>query len=293
MIFPNYPEQALLFEKFTARGRGEGLRAVRDIKRGTPILSEEALFSKVVGALINQNDAAHPEFQALACPSKLPTDLKRFEANSFQMGKTSTGQDRDGIFVRASRFNHSCIPNAYFAWNENSEHLTVHAIIDISSGDEILIDYCPRESFKKKDSRQRERRHYDFKCACPACRPKTNFRIKSDGRREKMRRLETETTNASHTPESLESSRELLKILHEEGLVYPQRADAYTSQAQWWENEMQCIRRGYQSDGYREYCREKALDAARKRLDLDVIGTGYESPVVEEALEVIERLISQ
>jgi hypothetical protein len=39
------------------------------------------------------------------------------------------------IFEVASRFNHECVPSAYFAWNERKEVETIYAVRDIAEGE--------------------------------------------------------------------------------------------------------------------------------------------------------------
>jgi hypothetical protein len=39
------------------------------------------------------------------------------------------------VFERASRFNHCCLPNACFAWNEKLGVETIYAIKEIESGE--------------------------------------------------------------------------------------------------------------------------------------------------------------
>jgi hypothetical protein len=46
-----------------------------------------------------------------------------------------------GLFLEASRINHSCQPNAQHTWNASLGRLTVHALRDIEAGREITISY--------------------------------------------------------------------------------------------------------------------------------------------------------
>ena len=43
------------------------------------------------------------------------------------------------VFEVASRFNHSCAPNAHIAWNARSRRMTVHALADIAEGEEVTV----------------------------------------------------------------------------------------------------------------------------------------------------------
>jgi hypothetical protein len=55
-----------------------------------------------------------------------PTLLSIFMTNAMECGQGAA------VFEIASRFNHSCVPNAHFAWNQELEVETVFAVKDIS-----------------------------------------------------------------------------------------------------------------------------------------------------------------
>ena len=274
------------------RGKGKGWKAHRDIQPGTPILDEEVLFWIWEGTVVNDSFEQLNGFSELSCPAPVNSQ-RRFDANSFGMGKGTRGRDKHGIFLQASRLNHSCIPNAYFAWNpqmSRSGRLTVYAIVPIPKGAEILINYRTSDSFKDKNQRHQDRGHYGFECACPACQSDSDFGRKSDERRERMGVLNDKIENRvppTHTIESFSNLIELGNLLQEEGLYYPQLADVYHKQALWWKTELQRITDARESAQYKEECGQKALQAARKELDLDVMCNGYDSPVVKKTLEFI------
>lgn len=46
-----------------------------------------------------------------------------------------------GLFLKASRINHSCQPNAQHARNDILGHLAVHALRDIETDCEITISH--------------------------------------------------------------------------------------------------------------------------------------------------------
>ena len=107
-IPPNYPSTDV-FTKFQSPGKGWGLKAICYLPRGSPILSDWAYFSIANNANLSRVQENDESFKELSCPAPVSAE-KRFDANNFQMGKSQRG-----IFLRASRFNHSCRPNAYFA----------------------------------------------------------------------------------------------------------------------------------------------------------------------------------
>ena len=62
----------------------------------------------------------------LYCPlekRETKTAKRTFDANSFEVDENT-----EGVFLRASRFNHSCTPNAHVQYNAKLHRLTIHAI---------------------------------------------------------------------------------------------------------------------------------------------------------------------
>lgn len=283
-----------MFEITTVRGKGKGWKALRDIQPGTPLLGEQVLFWVLDDTDVDDShERDHNEFRALSCPRPV-TPQRRFDANSFAMGIDENETNKYGIFPQASRINHSCIPNAYFTWNPElgqSGLLTVYAIVHIPKDAEIVVDYCSVDSLKNARDRHQDRLHYGFKCTCPACRTNTAFARKSDERRERMKVLEgliTPVENqepADQTTESLFNHMEISNLLQEEGLIYPDLADAYHGQALWWWRESERVDGQKGADEYQKECRRQQLQNARKKLDLDVICNGHDSSEVKKTLE--------
>ena len=243
-IAPSYADVAL-FSRFRSPLGGLGLRATERIPRGTPIISEEELFLIVKDRRVNQIQAGLEQFQALSCPFQPATPDDRFRANSFAMGSTRSGKEKQGIFVRSSRFNHSCVPNAHFAWNWKIKRLTVHAIVDISKGEEIFINYRNDEYLDTRAERvQALSDDYNFDCTCPACKPNTPFGIASEERRRRMRDLQDDinldpsSTVADEKFQLLADIKFFIVLLRQEGLLYPQLADMYEEEVMWYSREM-------------------------------------------------------
>lgn len=77
-----------------------------------------------------------------------------------------------GLFNDISRVNHSCRPNAFWAWNEERSEGTLFAIDNIPNNAEILIEYTAdtKPSFKNGQGRRDLlNRSYNFRCDCGAC----------------------------------------------------------------------------------------------------------------------------
>ena len=246
-LLPNYAN-ITLFERFDSFG-GVGLKALRDIPFGTPIISEPALFSKPKGRDVTQTQARIRSFQELFCPFPSDTANERFEANSFAMDKDRQDRRWHGIFIEASRFNHSCVPNAYFSWNSNSQRLTVHAIEDIPEGGEIFVNYRAKDYDKTRDKRQEAlSATYNFVCTCSACdqRPTPlNFGSKSEERRRQIHELQDFIDDKRNSRQTqvrrrvLDSIQASIELLDQVGLIYPQLADMYSEAAWYYEIEVQ------------------------------------------------------
>ncbi|KAF7315428.1 SET domain-containing protein [Mycena indigotica] len=85
-------------------------------------------------------------------------------------GADSTGHN--AVFLQASRFNHSCAPNATARFDPESFTLTVHALRPIKKGEELFISYIDltSPSMATRDTRRAELLHlYHFSCCCAIC----------------------------------------------------------------------------------------------------------------------------
>ena len=275
---------------------GVGLRALANIPFGFPIISESALFSKAKNVRVSRTQAELDDFRELSCPTNPRTSDNVFAANSFGMGKTGN-KENQGIFPTASRLNHSCVPNAYFAWNWKSKTLTVHALTPIPSGQEILVNYRVLNYLKTGAERRQELSNdYHFVCNYPACEPNTDFSAASEDRRTKMRELEQQVKDdrRSTVPDvrnqRLANIKKFILLLQQEGLVYPQQADMYDEEIEWYQKELKYVTTGAEHARYKARCLEEALQVARNKLCLDVACTGYNSPCVKSTLDLIEKL---
>ena len=191
------------------------------------------------------------------------------------MGKTGN-KESQGIFPTASRLNHSCVPNAYFAWNWKSKTLTVHALATIPRGDEILADYRVMNYPKTGAERRQELSDdYHFVCNCPACQPNTAFTAASEGRRTQMRDLEQQIKDDKRSTvpdvrnQRLANIKKFTLLLQQEGLVYPQQADMYAEEIDWYQRELNYVTSGAEHARYKARCQEEALKVPRNKLCLD------------------------
>lgn len=72
------------------------------------------------------------------------------------------------IAPTAARFNHACVPNATFAWNDAVGAITVQTIKEVDEGEELTIAYVDSTKRGKK-RREALSQQYGFICDCPAC----------------------------------------------------------------------------------------------------------------------------
>lgn len=120
---------------------------------------------------------------------KEPTLISIFQINCMEMDQGAA------IFPHAARFNHNCNPNACFTWNSAIGKETIHAMSDISAGDEITLSYC--NMIHDKKLRYWELKHYGFVCDCRACAEdeddESTFAYQSATRRYRLQELDRET----------------------------------------------------------------------------------------------------
>ncbi|KAL8744593.1 MAG: hypothetical protein Q9184_007982 [Pyrenodesmia sp. 2 TL-2023] len=295
--------------------RGLGCFARRHIPRGTRIHVEKALFSI--------RDVEKEEFMSPATRERLrrelvklrPNQLRdyldptftnaqdaekdRFELNNFEMTQNDDGTSQRGIFVEAARFNHSCLPNAWFNWNpllgnerRPQGRLTVHATRDIARNEEILINYQHEHNYSEKTDRRRNlRRKYCFQCTCQACGNSARAR-RGEHNRSLMRlakvTIENNQGNKIGQRRALENNLvQLINLLDHEDIMYPEKADLYTDLAELYNRECG-LRNSLVPDV--EQCWDACLEAARGRLDTEVLCLGEDSEEVYNTLEWIAEL---
>ena len=298
----NYPNTDVV-TVFQSPVGGVGLKSKCYLPRGSPILSDWAFFSLANDADPSPVQANDYQFQELSCPEPVSAK-KRFDVNNFEMGK-----NQRGVFLKASRFNHSCRPNAYFAWNGTSRRLTIHAILDIPANTEIFLNYLPQDYLKTvAQRRQALRQRYGFTCTCVACEPNATFGALSRERRRNMRTLDHNISQNQDADRPYHYQHQPLlrnklffdikyfaDLLKHEGLRYPQLADVYGEEVLWYSIEEELVVAGaasgrYESETPIASLRMYALKAAREKLNLDVEATGHSSPEVKKTLKLINDL---
>lgn len=91
--------------------------------------------------------------------------LAIFRSNAFDIGA-----DRQAVFPRIARINHSCVPNAQGHFHEGLGKLNIHATRDILGGEEVMISYLKETGVALRSQRRAKLLEgYGFDCDCPAC----------------------------------------------------------------------------------------------------------------------------
>jgi len=78
--------------------------------------------------------------------------------------------------IRASMFNHSCVPNCFVTHGPDGT-LLIKTNKDVKEGEELCFSYIDllSDEFKDRPTRQEHlMQTYCFSCACPLCTPKSN-----------------------------------------------------------------------------------------------------------------------
>lgn len=293
-------------------GKGQGIFASRAIPAGSRILADKPFLLvpkpynnlKVLSAFERMPLSYRKLYMQLSCPDHSSfsandihtTDVMRiFEANCFNLG------DQAAVFLTATRFNHSCLPNTYYSWSDTRHEIAFHSMLDIPQGEELTI--CYGRPARTRLERRSELRIYNFCCRCPACDVSTVFGQASESRRREMRALdeqivmfqslndEARMTHGLQDP--LTAILRLIELIKEEGLhgelMTPYRDAADLLQAKEelheasvfarleLEEEVRCL--GVDSEVVgktREYIRglemalaEKVEEAKRRELGLD------------------------
>ncbi|KAL0072510.1 Cochaperone protein [Marasmius tenuissimus] len=97
-----------------------------------------------------------------------------------------------GLCFTASKFNHSCSPNARGSFHGEKRQYRIYALTDIAVGEEIFIPYIQGRNIYGSTREQRRSRLYfahGFKCMCKTCSLPQNEVEKSDARRSKLKEL--------------------------------------------------------------------------------------------------------
>ena len=184
-------------------GKGKGLVAVEKIFKGTRILSEEPIITvprnepdtgRLRKSICQQVDAlgehqrraflSMHNLHAYSNPAEQYLGIVRTNALPIE-----TNTSEVAIFLKACRINHSCDNNAQKNWNENIKRYTVHALRDISKGEEITIYYL--RVHNNRDARKEAlQAKFNFTCFCHLCSLPLEQSQESDRRLDEIHQLD-------------------------------------------------------------------------------------------------------
>ena len=176
---------ALVIRSSTTVQNGEGAFASRGFRRGQLILSERPIFRNptdipemfkcifieaavrtLAPASLNAYLSLQNSHAECACFPSHPL-LAIFSTNAFGI----IG-DKAGIWLKASKFNHSCSPNAEVSSNLKTGELRIYALRTILPAEEIFLAYV-NDGCLYGESRQSRQSvlltRYHFTCACSVC----------------------------------------------------------------------------------------------------------------------------
>ncbi|KAL8721607.1 MAG: hypothetical protein Q9181_007672 [Wetmoreana brouardii] len=185
----------------------------------------------------------------------------------------------------ASRFNHSCLPNAHYAWEPTSTCVTTHAIEEIPSGQEIFVNYIADEGTLTWDQRREHLNHWGFICDCRICTEEG--RLESDRRRLLMRTQQDNVDNEVRLDLRYGLIMGLLPLYEQERIIYPQLSDAFRLTTD-------CMLKAAEQTGtrqtYEPNCLDFALTHGRQLLVVDLMCLGHGSAAVNETLAFIRNV---
>lgn len=175
--------------------RGLGLFALRNIPRGTTIVSEVPLLEVADTA---DRTKAKDAFNRLSRDKKqaylrlygwIPAaDAKLAKYGSMNnrtrkvMSVYCYNAFEKWVVELGSRFNHSCMPNVCVLTEQEDtpEQTTLrfYALRDILAGEELFVSYLGMSFLDRAERQRLLRRNWGFTCNCPACEDTDEGRVK-------------------------------------------------------------------------------------------------------------------
>lgn len=270
-------------------GKGQGVFAARHVVKGERVLVDKPFFvvtkpynaRTVLEEFQRMPFARRQQYMQLHCPNRSDNTnmidvMCIFEANCFNIGSAAA------MFLTATRFNHSCLPNIYYSWSEKRDEIVLHSMTDIPKGEEMTI--CYGRAFCTRDQRQSELRIYNFYCGCPACQTETASGKASESRRLVMKALNdqiimfqsmlNEALLVYGLQDPLTPVLQLIDLIKEEGL-HGELMTPYRDAADYLRGRGNF---------------EEALTFAHLELEEEVVCLGDDSDVVCKTIEYIEEL---
>ncbi|EGF99276.1 uncharacterized protein MELLADRAFT_94773 [Melampsora larici-populina 98AG31] len=138
-----------------------------------------------------------------------------FERNNFYHRVEVKGQERPfgAVVFEPTRLNHDCRPNSAYHFDTNTLKLNVHALRDISPGEELTVSYIQVDV--SKETRQGLlSRDYGFECGCSLCSSPLHVAMLSDYRIERLKKLNAILDDWTSASEATPTMAEYAITLH-------------------------------------------------------------------------------
>jgi len=132
----------------------------------------------------------------------------------YQICATNTFDN--AVFLKMSRFNHSCAANAEHFWNQKENVREIRSISNIAEGEEITIRYIGTGFLDTNERRNILEFRYLFNCKCPACNISYEEMIEETKQVKRMSELDDKLDTLYEFEEGFKCLKEICKI--EEGL---------------------------------------------------------------------------
>ena len=143
-------------------------------------------------------------------------------------GIFKTNTFTDGVYLKMSRFNHSCHPNAEIFGNQDTNNSTdLRALRKIKQGEEITICYIDEDKsvWSREERRAEMKTFYNFDCKCVGC-DMTGEQIQQE--KEKIEAFKEQVVKR----ETVQVMKSMADDDHEERL-------------QWIREELDCVKQMY------------------------------------------------
>ncbi|KAK0627916.1 SET domain-containing protein 5 [Immersiella caudata] len=225
-----------LYHIRSLQGKGQAMIAACNIPKGTRILCESPtitlpgnshdsasallLAQLITTQLSNLPAITNKHFHTLHnnYPPPTPAAVGICKTNALPLSHESLSA---GVFLTASRINHSCAPNAQNIWNASLGKITIHAVRDIDADSEITISYL--EPFLPRPERRAKLASaFGFDCVCKRCAVPPAQIKQSDARVERLVKLDGEISDGHRAVRDplgcLWKIKEMLGLLEKERL---------------------------------------------------------------------------
>ncbi|TRM63721.1 hypothetical protein BD626DRAFT_275854 [Schizophyllum amplum] len=223
---------------------GKGAFAQKALERGILILAEKPLLRPPAG--YKEEGPVSPQTVLTLVERLSPTDVARlvslrnaraddarYPHHCFAGIWSTNAFSGAGICLVASRFIHSCVPNARYSWHAESQRQRIFALRSIAPGEEICVSYLMGRNIYGSSSATRcawLSDDYRFECACAVCGGTPEEVAASDHRRSMLARIWRALPTMQDDPRlAVREIASAIRIMREEG--FHMDADDFAGEA--------------------------------------------------------------